>query len=98
MTVTVPTAGHGRGLVGDLWKLLDIEHRGALHRVLDLSPVVCRDPRVQHAHLARVHAQLNTWSGGRIDPILVTWCFYFEIVLIRGKLTRLDDSHLQNLA
>ncbi|MGA7928571.1 MAG: hypothetical protein WCA20_21575 [Candidatus Sulfotelmatobacter sp.] len=54
----------------------DIEHRSPFHRLLDFGTFVDRDLRVEHTHLARVHAQLNAWTGGRIDLALVNWSWY----------------------
>src|ERR1700689_2084976 len=63
--------------------------------MLDLGTFVRRDLRVQHTHLARVHAQLNAWTGGRIDLTLDHRCLYFVIVGKRRKSAGLEDSNLQ---
>jgi hypothetical protein len=75
--------------------MLDIENRIPLHCVLDFGTLVDRDLRVEHAHLARVHAQLNARTGGRIDLALVNWSLYFVIVGKRGERTGFEDSNLQ---
>src|ERR1700735_2617424 len=75
--------------------MLDIENRSSFHRLLDFGALVDRDLRVEHTHLARVHAQLNAWAGGRIDLTLVNWSFYFVIVCKRGKCAGFEDSNLQ---
>src|ERR1700684_4070820 len=80
--------------------MLDIENLRPFHRVLDFGTLVDRDLRVEHAHLARVHAQLNAWSGGRIDLSLVdlsllNWGLYFVVVGKGGERAGLEDSNLQ---
>src|ERR1019366_3778372 len=75
--------------------MLDIENRIPFHRVLDFGTLVDRDLRVEHTHLARVHAQLNAWTGGRVDLTLVNWSLYFVIVCKRRKCAGLKDPNLQ---
>src|ERR1700729_2456383 len=75
--------------------MLDIENRIPFHRVLDFGALVDRDLRVKHTHLARVHAQLNAWSAGRIDLTLGNWSLDFVIVCKRRKWAGFEDSNLQ---
>src|ERR1700688_4899219 len=75
--------------------MLDIEHLISFPRVLDFGTLVDRDHRVEHTHLARVHAQLNAWAAGRIDLTLVDWSLYFVIVCKRRECAGLKDSNLQ---
>src|SRR5580658_1409206 len=75
--------------------MLDIENRISFHGVLDFGTLLDRDLGVEHTHLARVHAQLNAWTAGRIDLTLLNWCLYFVIVCKRGERTGFEDSNLQ---
>lgn|SRR5580692_11849131 len=75
--------------------MLDIENRSSFHCLLDLGTLVGRGLRVEHAHLARIHPQLNTWTGGRIDLTLVNWSLYFVIVCKCGECARFENSNLQ---
>src|ERR1700691_3673503 len=75
--------------------MLHIENRSPFHCLLDFGTLVDRDLRVEHAHLARVHAQLNAETGGRIDLTLVNWSLYFVIVRKGGERAGLEDSNLQ---
>jgi hypothetical protein len=93
--MSVPGFGDCGGTVRNLWEMLDIENRISFHRVLDFGTLVDRDLRVEHTHLARVHAQRNAWTGGRIDLTLVNWSLNFVIVRKRGECAELEGSNLQ---
>jgi hypothetical protein len=72
--------------------MLDIENHIPFHGVLDFGALVNRDLRIEHTHLARVLAQLNAWTRGRIDLTFVNWRLYFVIVCKRGERAGLKDS------
>src|ERR1035438_2571908 len=87
--MSVPGFRYCGRTVRNLWKMLDIENRSSFHCLLDFGTLVDRDLRVEHAHLARVHAQLNAGAGGRIDLTLVNWSLYF---VIRSEERRVGEE------
>jgi len=75
--------------------MLDVENCISFHRLLDFDTLVDGDLGVKHTHLARIHAQLNAWTGKRIDLTFINWSLYFVIVCKRGERAGLEDTNLQ---
>jgi hypothetical protein len=95
LPTSVPGFRYCGGTVRNLWKMHDIENRSSFHCLLDFGKLVDRDLRGEHTHLARVHPQLNAWSGGGITLTVLNWSLYFVIVYKRGECAGFKDSNLQ---
>src|ERR1700685_3249729 len=95
LPMSVPGFCYCSRTVRNLWKMLDIENRRPFHRMLDFGTFLDRNIGIEHTHLARVHAQLNTGAGGRINLTFINRRLYFVIVCERGECARLEDPNLQ---
>jgi hypothetical protein len=68
------------GVVRNLRKTLDIEHLGALHRLLHVSAFPGRDTRIHYAQFVGVDLESHTWIARQVYRTLSDWRCDFVVM------------------